>query len=137
MAMRPSPRPESPEPSEDVVVEEKLMRFAEQLGYVVGTIHGKAEGWLNRDALRTQLTGVRDSASDLLQQIIGSVPTRQPTGRAKSSPKAARAAKTPDPVHAPGKRHRKPAAGPKGVKHSDERIAKLKNANAARQRRKY
>jgi hypothetical protein len=40
-----------------------------------------------------------------------------------------------DPIHAPGKRHRKPAPAAHGVKHSDERIAKLRLANANRQRR--
>ena len=100
--------------SSDSVVEQKLLQFAEQLGYVVGTVQGKADGWLDRKALQTQISSVRDAASDLLKHVAGS-----------------------DLAHAPGKRHRKPAPGLKGVKHSDERIAKLRVADANRQRRKF
>jgi hypothetical protein len=39
-------------------------------------------------------------------------------------------------VDAPGKKHRPPVPTAKGVKHSDQRIAKLRTANEVRQRRK-
>ena len=46
--------------------EQRLVAFAEQLGWIVGTVQGKAEGWLNSEALTTQISKVRDSASALL-----------------------------------------------------------------------
>lgn len=49
--------------------EQRLVAFAEQLGWIVGTIQGKAEGWLNSEALTAQISKVRDSASALLDQL--------------------------------------------------------------------
>ena len=67
----------------------------------------------------------------------GKPSARRSSGR-KGTPKAAArkaAARSRGPVDAPGKRHRKPAPTARGVKHSDERIAKLRTAAANRQRR--
>ena len=63
---------------------------------------------------------------------------RAKTGQSKKKAKRAAAAtrKMGDAAHAPGKRHRKPAPSAKGVKKSDERIAKTRGAKAVRQRRK-
>ena len=33
-------------------MEQKMLAFAEQLGRIVGTVQAKAEGWLDRDALK-------------------------------------------------------------------------------------
>jgi hypothetical protein len=52
-------------------VEQRMLAFAEQLGRIVGTVQAKAEGWLDRDALKAQISSVRDSASDLLDQLGG------------------------------------------------------------------
>ena len=52
-------------------MEQKVLAFAEQLGRIVGTVQVKAEGWLDCDALRAQISGVRDSASKLLDQLGG------------------------------------------------------------------
>ena len=49
--------------------EQRLVAFAEQLGWIVGTIQGKAEGWLDSDVLTGQISKVRDSASALLDQL--------------------------------------------------------------------
>jgi hypothetical protein len=49
--------------------EQGLVAFAEQLGWIVGTIQGKAEGWLDSDVLTAQISKVRDSASTLLNQL--------------------------------------------------------------------
>ena len=43
--------------------EQRLVAFAEQLGWIVGTVQRKAEGWLNSEALTAQISKVRDSAS--------------------------------------------------------------------------
>jgi hypothetical protein len=64
--------------------EQRLVAFAEQLGWIVGTVQGKAEGWLNSEAMTAQISKVRDSASALLEQLR---PT-QKAGAAKSSPRA-------------------------------------------------
>lgn len=50
-----------------------LEGFAEDLGKLLGTAQAKAEGWLSqRRAIAKQLTGIRDTASGLLQQLAGS-----------------------------------------------------------------
>src|SRR4051812_26833977 len=52
-------------------IEQGVITFAEQLGRVVGTVQGKAEGWLDRDALSAQVAQVRDSAVELLEHLSG------------------------------------------------------------------
>jgi hypothetical protein len=54
-------------------MENRMLAFAEQLGRFVGTVQAKAEGWLDRDALSAQISTVRDSASELLNQLGGGV----------------------------------------------------------------
>jgi hypothetical protein len=49
--------------------EQRLVAFAEQLGWLAGTIQGKAEGWLNNETLTAQISKVRDGASALLEQL--------------------------------------------------------------------
>src|SRR5260221_242980 len=49
--------------------EQRLVAFAEQLGWIAGTIQGKAEGWLNSEALTAQISKVRDSATALPDQL--------------------------------------------------------------------
>jgi hypothetical protein len=46
--------------------------FAEDLGRLLGTARAKAEGWIGqRQNVAKQLTDIRDTAADLLQQITG------------------------------------------------------------------
>ncbi len=52
-------------------VQEKVVAFAEQLGRIVGTVQAKTEGWFDRQALRDELTSVRDTAAALLKQLGG------------------------------------------------------------------
>ena len=125
--------------AETDAVEERVVAFAEQLGRMVGTVQAKAEGWLDRDALKTQISSVRDSAADLLKQLAGEKTGRETSGRTKSSQtspakKATANSKGRGPVDAPGKRHRKPITNPVGVKASDTRIAKTKLAKETRRR---
>ena len=120
-------------------VEQRVVAFAEQLGRMVGTVQAKAEGWLDRDALKTQISSVRDSAADLLKQLAGENAGRETSGRTKSSQtspakQATANSKGRGPVDAPGKRHRTPIANPVGVKASDTRIAKMKLAKETRRR---
>jgi len=88
------------------VIEQKVVALAEQLGWFLGTVQAKAEGWLDREALRKEVGRIRDGAVDLLDHVN------------RASAEARKAAATPSvaptirasrgPVDAPGKRHRKP-----------------------------
>ena len=78
-------------------MEQKMLAFAEQLGRIVGTVQAKAEGWLDRDALKAQISGVRDSASNLLDQLGGGMAkavavTRQAADSASSASRSMRKA---------------------------------------------
>jgi hypothetical protein len=71
-------------------VEQQVLGLAEQLGRLIGTVEHKAEGWLDEDALRSRVQQIRDSASELLEQLGGAIET----GRAKAKSAKAKAAKT-------------------------------------------
>ena len=45
------------------------MAFAEQLGRIAGTVHAKAEGRMDREALTEEIGRVRDGATALLKQL--------------------------------------------------------------------
>jgi len=52
------------------MAEEKFEDFAEDLGRLLGTARVKAEGWLDqRKAIAEHLTGLRDTANQLLTQL--------------------------------------------------------------------
>ena len=59
----------TPQAAPTDAIEQRMLAFAEQLGRIVGTVQAKAEGWMDRDALNQQIAGVRDSATDLLDQL--------------------------------------------------------------------
>lgn len=67
------------------IAEDKLEDFAEDLGRLLGTARVKAEGWLDqRKAIAEHLTGLRDTANQLLAQLgIGAstTTTRRRPGR--------------------------------------------------------
>jgi hypothetical protein len=129
-------------------VETGVVAFAEQLGRIVGTVQAKADGWLDPRILRDQLTRVRDGAADLLTHLGSETPaatTAPPAQTGGDAPQrsaaTARPAKTVKArsggrVDAPGKTHRKPPASPRGIKHSDQTIPKLKAAQARRRTRR-
>jgi hypothetical protein len=133
-------------------VEQRLVAFAEQLGRIVGTVQAKAEGWLDRQTLSEELTRIRDGAADLLSHVgsgtatasAAATPARTQTkehmpARAATATTGWRATgatgRSGGKVDAPGKTHRTPPAGARGIKHSDEMIPKLKAAQATRRRR--
>jgi hypothetical protein len=95
-------------------LERQIEAFAEQLGYVAGSIHSRAEGLVDRKSLSRQVTSVRDNAKQLLEQLASGVASRV---RRKPAPKRpVRKARSGGSVDAPGKKHRKPApAGPPAV----------------------
>jgi hypothetical protein len=69
-------------------MEQRLMAFAEQLGRMVGTIQAKADGWMDRETLNTQIATVRDDATRLLEQLAGGA--KKATKRAKAAAATAR-----------------------------------------------
>jgi hypothetical protein len=130
-------------------VEVRVVAFAEQLGRVIGTVQGQADGWLDQQTLTDQLTRIRDGATDLLHHLgSGTIPVaatagqKQKTGNtpgrsatATTTRKAtARTGRSGGKVDAPGKSHRKPPPSARGTKHSDEMIPKLKAGQTVRRR---
>ena len=114
-------------------VEKRVLALAHQLGRLIGTVEQKAEGWLDQDALNKQVTQIRDSANELLDQLGGAIASGRAESVAEASPtKASRAARSGGAVDAPGKSHRKRSSGARGVKHSDQTISKIKGAKTIR-----
>jgi hypothetical protein len=109
MAKRSSTKTQTTESTNGL--ERQVLAFAEQLGYVAGSIHSRAEGLADRRKLSQQVTSVRDSAKRLLEQLATGVASRVRRTRAPKRP--VRKARSGGTVDAPGKKHRKPApAGP-------------------------
>ena len=114
MAKRTS-RPNKPTPPtsalEPSALERQVLAFAEQLGYVAGSIESRVDSRIDREKLSRQVTSVRDGAKHLLEQLATGVASRV---RRPSAPKRpVRKARSGGTVDAPGKKHRKPApAGP-------------------------
>jgi hypothetical protein len=119
--------PNNTSPTADMV-EQKVVALAEQVGRLIGTVQAKAEGWMDGKSLEDQLTTIRESAGELLSQLKGTrsaAPARKASGRSGGV------------VDAPGKKHRGPMPSVRGVKHSDQRIAKarLRKTGRTAQRR--
>jgi len=56
----------------DGSLEATVVKFAEDLGRILGTAQRKAEDWMNqRQAITEQLTQIRDTASKYLHQLSG------------------------------------------------------------------
>ena len=102
--------------------EARVVALAEQLGWFLGTVQGKAEGWLSSEKLRGEVVRIRDGAAQLLQHVDAAARSAvMGKGRPKAADKqgvvvagseARKIAKDAKPsrgaVDAPGKRHRKP-----------------------------
>ena len=105
-------------------VEAKVVALAEQIGWFLGTVQAKADGWLEDERLTRNVGRIRDGASELLKymnragaqarQVVAKGVTAAKstrTARSAAAPKPAAAPKvraSRGPVDAPGKRHRKP-----------------------------
>lgn len=50
-------------------VEQQVMAFADQLGWSLGTIRAKADGGLDREAVRSEVMHIRNSAEHLLEHF--------------------------------------------------------------------
>lgn len=109
-------------------MEQRVVAFAEQLGRIAGTFQAKAEGWLDRQALSKQIASVRDSATEVLEQLAGGA-----TRGSKGTPVARAALKktrgrSGGVVDAPGKKHRKPMQVDPGANIADSQAAKMRMA---------
>ena len=105
-------------------IEERVVAFAEQLGRIVGTVQARTEGWLDREALKKQIVGVRDGAADLLEQLTGGTaktPTKKP---------AASSGRSGGMVDAPGKKHRKPMPADPKAKRAASQAARMRTGKA-------
>ena len=87
-------------------MEQRVLAFAKQVGYVAGTIQMKTEGWTDRKALTRQLTSMRDGAAHLLEQLGNAARITRTKPVPQQTQKAARA-RSGGAVDAPGKTHRK------------------------------
>jgi uncharacterized membrane protein YccC len=111
--------------------DDRVVQYAERLGRLIGTVQAKTEGLLDRAALAKNLENIRDGAADLLTRLTPSTPAQKRSTR-KPSPRAT--ARDASMVAAPGKRHRTPPKPVHGIKHSDQRISKLKATQMKRGR---
>lgn len=111
-------------------VEPMVIALAEQLGSVLGRVRRQADDWMGNEALRQQVTQIRDGATQLLERVnrataAAGKSAKQLMPAKKSSAKKAKksaASKPASPkrsgrggegrsggvVDARGKRHRKP-----------------------------
>ena len=96
-------------------VEPMVVALAEQLGTFLGRVQAKAEGWLENDTLREQVSQIRDGAANLLKHVNSAstaarnavMKPKVKMAKAKSTASAAKS-RSGGTVDAPGKRHRKP-----------------------------
>src|SRR6188474_579313 len=112
-------------------MENRMLAFAEQLGRIVGTVQAKAEGWLDRDALSAQISTVRDSASELLNQLGGAVSKQAAASRTASRTRPGTAAESTK-GGAKGKAAAKPKTSAKGRVASKARASATSGAAAAK-----
>src|SRR5579862_8073760 len=115
----------SPSHAESNTIEDRVVAFAHQLGWIVGTAQARTEGWLERTRLSEELTRIRDEASSLLSYLQSG--SREDAAKHRTA--AENRSTAADPAHAPGKRHRKPLPSQRGVKHSNQQVAKAKRAS--------
>lgn len=114
-------------------VEQRAMALAEELGRIAGTLHAKAQGWMDRATLAKQIASVRDSAAELLEQVGGgtktapeessAAPPRQHTPARRNTK-----GRSGGVVDAPGKRHRKPPPPDPDAPRAASQAAKMRTA---------
>ena len=109
-------------------MEQRVVAFAEQLGRIAGTVQAKADGWMDREALKKQIASVRDAAADLLEQLASGVATGSPSKPTASAVRGAAKGRSGGVVDAPGKKHRKPPPTNPGANIVDSQGAKMRMA---------
>jgi hypothetical protein len=107
-------------------LEQRVVAFAEELGRIAGTFQAKAEGYMDREALRKQIASVRDGAAALLEQLAGGA--TNPSTRVPAAAPAHENTKgrSGGVVDAPGKKHRKPMPADPGAYQVASQAAKMR-----------
>jgi hypothetical protein len=92
-------------------------------------VQAKAEGWLDPQQMRDQLTRIQAGATDLLAHLAPG--TAWDKSNASARPAAAQSARgrSGGKVDAPGKKHRPPPPSQREKKPSDDRAAKMQATN--------
>ena len=109
-------------------MEQRVVAFAEQLGRIASTFQAKAEGWMDREALKTQIASVRDDAADLLEHLAGGTTKASQKKPAGSAARGSAQGRSGGVVDAPGKKHRKPMPTDPGANIVDSQAAKVRMA---------
>ena len=107
------------------MLENRVVAFAEQLGRIAGTVHARAEGWMDADALKKELARVRDGAADLLQRLTTGAPENKPAAGSATRRSRGRSGGI---VDAPGKKRRPPTPAGPGETRAQSQAAKLRAA---------
>jgi hypothetical protein len=107
-------------------LEQRVVAFAEELGRLAGTFQARAEGWLDREALRKQIVSVRDAAAEMLEQLAGG--STEPSTRVPSAGHGNTRGRSGGVVDAPGKKHRKPMPADPGAYQAASQAAKMRAA---------
>ena len=109
-------------------MEERVVAFAEQLGRLAGTFQAKAEGWMDREALKKQVASVRDEAAELLEHLAGGTTKASQGVPATTAALGKTKGRSGGVVDAPGKKHRKPMRTDPGGNMADSQAAKMRTA---------
>ena len=116
-------------------IEQRLVAFAEQLGWITGTVQAKAEGWMDRETLKKQITSVRDGAARLLEQLAD-VTKATKTPAAETARKESKG-RSGGVVDAPGKRRRKPARNDVSATVAHSQSDKLRTAKTMKKTNRH
>lgn len=106
-------------------IEDRVIAFAEQLGWLVGRTQATAEGWMDRDALARRLSSIRDGATQLLQQLAGG---DEPSAQKKRAATGRKQARSGGVVDAPGKTHRKAPPRDPDARRARSQASKVRTA---------
>ena len=109
-------------------MEQRVMAFAEQLGWIAGTIQAKAEGWMDRETLNKQIASVRDGAAHLLEQLAGGATKAPKKKAAVAAARQGNKGRSGGVVDAPGKKHRKAAPTDPDARIADSQADKMRMA---------
>jgi hypothetical protein len=109
-------------------IEQRVLAFAEQVGRVAGTLQAKADGWMQRETLHTQIASVRDGAAELLEQLAGGGTKASNETPAAARVRRATTGRCGGVVDAPGKTHRKPMPRDPDASRAESQAAKMRTA---------
>ena len=105
------------------IAEQGMVQLAEQLGWFLGTMRSKADHLLDNEAVKQQVSQIRDGAMQLFDRVnkasnaaresmkaatmAAAKPPAKPAVRSVAKPAAATKGRSGGTVDAPGKKHRK------------------------------